>query len=369
MRPLHGAEVTGPPPPQACRRTTLRSPAIPARRHLLPRSTATPTIRPASPHSSCSRRSPSIPTSRSRARSPANRLFTRPANRSRAQASRLLTHPASPSRSPLSQARPIRFNRDTSSSNYSSKLSSSSSLKGNPSNNRPMLSSAARRNSSAAPRHRRLLRSSSSISRTCNRANTSSRECRSPTRLTYPDRSPTRRPARAYRSVPRQAARSLPRWAATPPRVPARPGSNQAIDLIRNILTTPRPGGLPGAAAAASVGLGSGIAGVASKIDAEGIKVYAERTNYKEWEFIYDQSQDKSAQLSAQGQAQQGQGLQGQGQGQQRQGQGQPNPTGFGGLGGAGQGQVGQQPVQSQPATAPSFIGGPIPAPAPGRKQ
>ena len=168
--------------------------------------------------------------------------------------------------------------------------------------------------------------------------------------------------------------------AGNPAARPGAPGSNQAIDLIRKILTTPRPGGMPGAAAAPSFVLGSGIAGVASKIDAEGIKIYAERTNYKEWEFIYDQSQDKSAQLSAQGQAQAGQGLQGpgQGQGQPRPGQGQVNPSGaagFGGFGGAiGPGQPGQQPVQpptqSQPGTTP-FIGGSIPAPAPtpGRKQ
>jgi hypothetical protein len=40
--------------------------------------------------------------------------------------------------------------------------------------------------------------------------------------------------------------------------------------------------------------IGGGIAGVASKRDQEGIKVYNGRTDYKEWEFVYDISKDKS---------------------------------------------------------------------------
>ncbi|MGE5648352.1 MAG: hypothetical protein ACM336_21445 [Acidobacteriota bacterium] len=38
--------------------------------------------------------------------------------------------------------------------------------------------------------------------------------------------------------------------------------------------------------------IGGGIAGVASKAEAEGIKVYRKHTKYNEWEFIYDQRED-----------------------------------------------------------------------------
>ena len=68
---------------------------------------------------------------------------------------------------------------------------------------------------------------------------------------------------------------------------------NAAASLIGQILTSPRPGGPPGAnlaAGAAGMVMGGGIAGVASKMDAEGIMVYNDRTNYKEWEFIFDPS-------------------------------------------------------------------------------
>jgi hypothetical protein len=109
-----------------------------------------------------------------------------------------------------------------------------------------------------------------------------------------------------------------------------------AAQLINQLLTTPRPGGLPGqpgaaaavdqfgnplpqtgngpfqqvpqaggqtatgfgtpvqAAAQQGQVIGGGIAGVASKRDQEGIKVYKGRTDYKEWEFVYDISKDKS---------------------------------------------------------------------------
>jgi hypothetical protein len=39
--------------------------------------------------------------------------------------------------------------------------------------------------------------------------------------------------------------------------------------------------------------MGNGMAGVASKLDADSIMVCADHTNYKEWEFIYDPSQWK----------------------------------------------------------------------------
>jgi hypothetical protein len=90
-----------------------------------------------------------------------------------------------------------------------------------------------------------------------------------------------------------------------------------AANLINQILTTPRPGGFngiggsdPGSTITGAIGstnntgtalpgmggttVGGGIAGVASKLEQEGIKVYNQRTSYNEWEFIYDMSKDKS---------------------------------------------------------------------------
>jgi hypothetical protein len=61
--------------------------------------------------------------------------------------------------------------------------------------------------------------------------------------------------------------------------------------MIQQILGSPRPGGAPGASIGSPAGglvIGGGIAGVASKADAEGIMIYADHTNYKEWEFIFD---------------------------------------------------------------------------------
>jgi hypothetical protein len=76
--------------------------------------------------------------------------------------------------------------------------------------------------------------------------------------------------------------------------------------MIQQILTRPNPqglaniqGGMGGAQA-----MGGGIAGVASKHDAEGIKIYKEKTNYKEWEFVYDPSKEKGAMGQIPGQVQ-----------------------------------------------------------------
>jgi hypothetical protein len=93
---------------------------------------------------------------------------------------------------------------------------------------------------------------------------------------------------------------------------------NQAIGLINGILTSPRPGGMagiqggmtqqtaagpgttttgfgstPGTPIGTPIGsggntIGGGIAGVASNEDADSIMVYAEHTNYSEWEFVFD---------------------------------------------------------------------------------
>jgi hypothetical protein len=74
-----------------------------------------------------------------------------------------------------------------------------------------------------------------------------------------------------------------------------------AANLINQILTSPRPGGLngnqnnTGTPAGQGLGgqtIGGGFAGVASKHEQEGIKIYRERTAYNEWEFVYDMSKD-----------------------------------------------------------------------------
>lgn len=97
---------------------------------------------------------------------------------------------------------------------------------------------------------------------------------------------------------------------------------NPATNLINDLLTKPRPGGmagLPGMPTGQQIG--GGIAGVASTAEGSGIKVYNDRDKYEEWEFIYDPKKDKrltgmvqtgSGQLGQQGQGGQG-GLPGQG--------------------------------------------------------
>jgi len=103
-----------------------------------------------------------------------------------------------------------------------------------------------------------------------------------------------------------------------------------AASLINQILTTPRPGGLNGfggaqpptvdqngnpipnmngiginaasgalsspvpnaPAAPVAQAIGGGMAGVASKYEQDGIKVYKDRTSYNEWEFVYDVTKD-----------------------------------------------------------------------------
>ena len=112
----------------------------------------------------------------------------------------------------------------------------------------------------------------------------------------------------------------------TTPNDPNAPPGN-AASLINQILTTPRPGGLNGnggyqpaagqpggnASGTATTGfggstsntgvpagqlggttVGGGIAGVASKREQQGIKVYNDQTDYHKWEFVYDMSKDKT---------------------------------------------------------------------------
>lgn len=61
-----------------------------------------------------------------------------------------------------------------------------------------------------------------------------------------------------------------------------------AANLIQGLLTQPRPGGMQGLPGQSGVIMGGGIAGVASKAEGESIMVYADRSDYGEWEFIYD---------------------------------------------------------------------------------
>lgn len=80
--------------------------------------------------------------------------------------------------------------------------------------------------------------------------------------------------------------------------VPSEAAQNPALQLIRDILTKPRPGGLAAvqqqqqAPTPGGQIMGGGIAGVASTLEAEAIMVYNERSKYNEWEFIYDFRKD-----------------------------------------------------------------------------
>jgi type II secretory pathway pseudopilin PulG len=91
------------------------------------------------------------------------------------------------------------------------------------------------------------------------------------------------------------------------PQPPMSPGAfgmagagNPAAQLISNLLTRPRPGGLSGIMAAQQGGgqqqsaFAGGIAGVASEAEDRGVKVYQGFEQYNQWEFVYDYRQDAS---------------------------------------------------------------------------
>ncbi len=130
------------------------------------------------------------------------------------------------------------------------------------------------------------------------------------------------------------ASGSAPGAVAPPGQRPGAP--NEALQAIQRLLTrqpaagAQQPGGML---------LGGGIAGVASRADMEGIRTYNERTNYREWEFLFDfRKAMQAAGLGAGQQTQQG--LPGQAPSQesgpfQRPGRG----SGFGGFGSFGAGQ------------------------------
>jgi len=134
---------------------------------------------------------------------------------------------------------------------------------------------------------------------------------------------------------------------------------NQASQLISRLLTTPRPGGLAGLrrggaqqqAQQAQNGpmFEEGIAGVASRADEVGVKVYQGQENYKLWEFVYDYRQDQGGM---------GGGAPGGGASGAGLAPGQPGVSGAQGLSGFPQGAVQpgeqqQQQQQQSPGMAP----------------
>ncbi len=67
-------------------------------------------------------------------------------------------------------------------------------------------------------------------------------------------------------------------------------GSPGALQAIENALRNPRQ--QPGFGGGGALTVGGGIAGVATTLEATGIKIYGDRTKYNEWEFIYDPRKD-----------------------------------------------------------------------------
>lgn len=135
-----------------------------------------------------------------------------------------------------------------------------------------------------------------------------------------------------------------------PPPVPAGqppPAGNEALRMIQNQLTRPTPQTTIVRQGSGQQGqqqgtLAGGLAGVASTLDLEGIRVYNDRTNYKEWEFLADLNKIRGG-----GARQQGSGPQGQ--------PGMQGAPGFGGFGGQG-GRPGAQ--QGQPGLGGGPSGG-----------
>ena len=64
---------------------------------------------------------------------------------------------------------------------------------------------------------------------------------------------------------------------------------SQAANIIGQFLTQPREGGLrTGPTRGGNTVLSEGVAGVASKAEERGVKVYNQRELYNEWEFVFD---------------------------------------------------------------------------------
>ena len=150
-----------------------------------------------------------------------------------------------------------------------------------------------------------------------------------------------------------------------------------AADLIGNLLRQPRPmptgpatGGQTGMTGGGLATITGGIAGVASRVEKLGIKIYNERSKYNEWEFIYDFSKDKTGAGRMQGamgsgdprlaQQQGGQGIGGNGLGQSGNFgalAGTGGQAGFGGQGGAA-GGFGSSGAASGSASGSGGFGG-----------
>jgi hypothetical protein len=114
---------------------------------------------------------------------------------------------------------------------------------------------------------------------------------------------------------------------------PGAPGANAGLNLIQQLLTTPRappPGIGPGTTDNQTTG--AAIAGVASKFSGPTIKSFGGRTDYSEWEFVFQPQQQQVMPQMGQ-QQQNGQQQNGQQQtGTQQPGIGNPGIGGPGGL-------------------------------------
>lgn len=109
--------------------------------------------------------------------------------------------------------------------------------------------------------------------------------------------------------VPAAIAGMAPQQAPQYTGQPLAPGavSGQAASLIGDLLTRPRPGGLAGLQGqmapqqgTTAVAFQEGIAGVASKSERSGVKVYKDRETFNEWEFVYDYRKDAQTGAGAQ---------------------------------------------------------------------
>ncbi len=142
--------------------------------------------------------------------------------------------------------------------------------------------------------------------------------------------------------------------------------SPQAADVIGRLLTTPRPGGLAGIqnqgmqTGAPQAAFTEGIAGVASKSEHSGVKVYKGYELYKEWEFVYDYREDSSMQgMGAAGGLAGGGGNIAPGQpGMGRSGVLTGNPGAASGFGAAVPGMPGApiDPNAAQPGQYPNYV-------------
>jgi uncharacterized membrane protein YgcG len=90
---------------------------------------------------------------------------------------------------------------------------------------------------------------------------------------------------------------------ATDPNRPYTPAStgglNDAAKTIMQGLTQPRPGGAPPGVAVGAGGmlLAGGVAGIASKLEAKGVKLFNETDKIGDWEFVYDFQQDMNSRM------------------------------------------------------------------------